>query len=325
MSLLDGATDVQTEAVLDVRRTSKSFGHMRVLNDVSLTIRRGEMVGLIGASGSGKSTLIRTIAGLTPIDADKRTGEAGSILLFGQPMQQRGRIARAATALRVRVGVIFQQFNLVPRLSVLTNVCLGLLGRLPALKATFGRFTLAEKQHAMAALARVGIAEHALKRGCDLSGGQQQRAAIARALVQGAEFIVADEPIASLDPSSARRVMDILADLNRRDDITVLVSLHQVEYALKYCPRTIALKAGQVVYDGPSSALTPEFLNSIDGAESSDLFASLDVVVRPNDADRPVNGETPANIGALICRARSRRKLRSGSTRNTGPRRQAVA
>jgi len=290
---------VQTEAVLDVRRTSKSFGHMRVLNDVSLTIRRGEMVGLIGASGSGKSTLIRTIAGLTPIDADRRTGEAGSILLFGQPIQQRGRIARAATALRVRVGVIFQQFNLVPRLSVLTNVCLGLLGRLPALKATFGRFTLAEKQHAMAALARVGIAEHALKRGCDLSGGQQQRAAIARTLVQGAEFIVADEPIASLDPSSARRVMDILADLNRRDDITVLVSLHQVEYALKYCPRTIALKAGQVVYDGPSRALTPEFLNSIYGAESSDLFASLDVVVRPNDADVPANGKTPADIAAF--------------------------
>jgi len=299
MSTSDGATDVQTEAVLDVRRTSKSFGRLRVLDDVSLTIKRGEMVGLIGASGSGKSTLIRTIAGLTPIDADKRGGEAGSILLFGQPMQQRGRIARAANTLRVRVGVIFQQFNLVPRLSVLTNVCLGLLGRLPQLKATFGRFTLTEKQHAMAALARVGIAEHALKRGCDLSGGQQQRAAIARTLVQGAEFIVADEPIASLDPSSARRVMDILADLNRRDQITVLVSLHQVEYALKYCPRTIALKAGQVVYDGPSRALTPEFLNSIYGAESSDLFASLDVVVRPNDADLPANGERPSDIAAF--------------------------
>jgi phosphonate transport system ATP-binding protein len=116
-----------------------------------------------------------------------------------------------------------------------------------------------------------------LKRGSDLSGGQQQRAAIARALVQGAEFIVADEPIASLDPSSARRVMDILADLNRQDGITVLVSLHQVEYALKYCPRTIALKDGVIVYDGPSRALTPEFLGEIYGAESSDLFASLDL------------------------------------------------
>src|SRR5262249_21437129 len=290
----DGATDVQTEAVLDVRRTSKSFGHVRVLNDVSLTIRRGEMVGLIGASGSGKSTLIRTIAGLTPIDPDRRgSARESAILLFGQPMQQRGRIAKAATALRVRVGVIFQQFNLVPRLSLLTNVCLGLLGRLSPLKATFGHFALAEKQRAMRALVRVGIAEHALKRGCDLSGGQQQRAAIARALVQGAEFIVADEPIASLDPSSARRVMDILADLNRRDDITVLVSLHQVEYALKYCPRTIALKAGEVAYDGPSRALTPEFLGTIYGAESSDLFASFES--RPAASAELIEGAAKAN------------------------------
>jgi phosphonate transport system ATP-binding protein len=124
----------------------------------------------------------------------------------------------------------------------------------------------------MRALDRVGMAEHALKRGSELSGGQQQRAAIARTLVQGAELLIADEPIASLDPNSARRVMDILADMNRRDRITILVSLHQVEYGVRYCPRTIALKAGEVVYDGPSCELTPELLNSIYGAESSDLF-----------------------------------------------------
>src|SRR5215475_12499250 len=273
---------------------------MRVLNGVDLDIRRGEMVGLIGASGSGKSTLIRAIAGLTPIDRNPDGAvPGGEILVFSRSMQQRGRIARSANALRVRVGVVFQQFNLVPRLSVLTNVCLGQLGRMPLLLATLGRFSLEQKRCAMRALARVGIAEQALKRGCDLSGGQQQRAAIARTLVQGADVIVADEPIASLDPSSARRVMDILADLNREDGITVLVSLHQVEYALRYCPRTIALKAGEVVYDGPSRALTPEFLNSIYGAESSDLFASLDVVVRPNDADVPENGKTPADIAAF--------------------------
>jgi phosphonate transport system ATP-binding protein len=291
------------DVVLDVRKTSKSIGRARILRDIDLTINRGEMVGLIGASGSGKSTLIRTIAGLTPIDPigrnarqDSRKGQAtrkgqdarkglngkgvdadeGVILLFGRPIQQNGRIARAANSLRVRVGVIFQQFNLVPRLSVLTNVCLGALGRSSLLQAAIGHFSRQEKQRAMRALARVGIAEHALKRGSDLSGGQQQRAAIARTLVQGAEFIVADEPIASLDPSSARRVMDILADLNRHDNITVLVSLHQVEYAMKYCPRTIALKAGEVVYDGPTDALTPEFLTSIYGAESDDLFASLE-------------------------------------------------
>jgi phosphonate transport system ATP-binding protein len=121
-------------------------------------------------------------------------------------------------------------------------------------------------------LARVGIAEQALKRGSQLSGGQQQRAAIARSLVQGSEILIADEPIASLDPSSARRVMDILAELNRVDGITILVSLHQVEYALNYCPRTIALRNGEVVYDGPSSALTPAFLSELYGAESEELF-----------------------------------------------------
>src|SRR5262249_49062191 len=132
-----------------------------------------------------------------------------------------------------------------------------------------------DKRAAMRALDRVGIAEHALKRGCELSGGQQQRAAIARTLVQGAELLIADEPIASLDPASARRVMDLLADMNRRDGITVLMSLHQVEYALRYCPRTIALKHGRVVYDGPSNELNSALLTSIYGAESEDLVPSI--------------------------------------------------
>jgi phosphonate transport system ATP-binding protein len=265
------------ETLVEVRQVSKSFDRGNpVLKNVSFRLGRGEMVALIGASGSGKSTLIRAIAGLVPIDpagAAKGTEpEAGSIILFGQPMQQNGRIIGSAKDLRVRIGVVFQQFNLVSRLSVLTNVCLGLLGRMPLLQGTFGRFTLDEKRRAMQALDRVGIAEHALKRGADLSGGQQQRAAIARTLVQGAELLIADEPIASLDPNSARRVMDILADMNRQDRITILVSLHQVEYGIKYCPRTIALKSGEVVYDGPSSELTPALLSSIYGAESSDLF-----------------------------------------------------
>jgi len=173
----------------------------------------------------------------------------------------------------------------VPRLSVLTNVCLGRLGQMPLWRASLGRFSAADKRRAMQALARVGIAQHALKRGCDLSGGQQQRAAIARTLVQGAEFIVADEPIASLDPHSTRRVMDILADLNRRDGITVLVSLHQVEYALRYCGRVVALKEGAVVYDGPAEALSPETLAAIYGAESDELFASLESLAAPQSAE----------------------------------------
>jgi phosphonate transport system ATP-binding protein len=213
-------------------------------------------------------------------------------------MQKSGRIAASAAALRARVGIVFQQFNLVPRLSVLTNVCLGFLGQIPSWRGTFALFSRAEKQRAMQALQRVGIAAHALKRGADLSGGQQQRAAIARTLVQGADILIADEPIASLDPSSARRVMDILADLNRKDGITILVSLHQVEYALQYCRRTIALRDGEVVYDGPSSALTPSFLAELYGAESEELFLPGMTDLRPASA-APAYAPVPVMAEAL--------------------------
>lgn len=258
----------QATSAIDVSDLSKSFHPgVPVLRQVGLRIAPGEMVALIGASGSGKSTLIRTIAGLVTADRGQ-----GRVTIHGATMQESGRIAAAAERLRSQVGVVFQQFNLVPRLSVLTNVCLGLLGQIPAWRGMLAAFTDDEKRRAMLALHRVGIAEQALKRGADLSGGQQQRAAIARTLVQGASVIIADEPIASLDPKAARRVMDILAELNRQDRITVLVSLHQVEYALRYCPRTIALRDGRVVFDGPSTALTPAFLSELYGAESEELF-----------------------------------------------------
>ena len=239
------------------------------------------MVALIGASGSGKSTLIRAIAGLINVDRPDRRADnrrSGRITILSQPMQEDGRITASAARLRAGIGVIFQQFNLVPRLSVLTNVCLGLLGQIPGWRGTLARFSAEEKRRAMQALARVGIAEHALKRGSVLSGGQQQRAAIARTLVQGASVLIADEPIASLDPKAARRVMDILAELNRQDKITVLVSLHQVEYALSYCPRTIALRDGRIVYDGPSSALNRAFLSDLYGAESEELVLPASAV-----------------------------------------------
>jgi phosphonate transport system ATP-binding protein len=288
------------QPVLEVRRVSKAFDRRNViLKDVSFVLARGEMVALIGASGSGKSTSIRAIAGLVPLDKTHRrsTGAAaaavcpGEIILFGQSMQRDGRISGAAKQLRVRVGVIFQQFNLVPRLSLLTNVCLGLLGRTPFLNGVIGRFSEADKRRAMQALDRVGIAAHALKRGSDLSGGQQQRAAIARTLVQGAELVIADEPIASLDPSSARRVMDILADMNRRDRITVLVSLHQVEFATRYCPRAIALKAGEVVFDGPTRELTPASLSAIYGADCDELLSEAGGFPIPG-------GEVPVTVTA---------------------------
>jgi phosphonate transport system ATP-binding protein len=262
-----------------------------VLRDINFTIGRGEMVALIGASGSGKSTLIKAISGLIPIDRrDAAIGAGDSeITIFGEPMQRNGRILPGAGDLRRRVAVVFQQFNLVPRLSVLTNVLLGLLGRIPGWRGTFAVFTDGEKRIAMQALTRVGITAQALNRGSQISGGQQQRAAIARAMVQKAEVLIADEPIASLDPSSSRRVMDILADFNKTDGVTVLVSLHQVEYALRYCARTIALRDGQVVYDGPSSALTPRFLNELYGAESAELF--LPGFGSENDSAAFANGD----------------------------------
>ena len=262
------------DAVIEAKGISKCYLRgVPVLDGVSLSLRRGEMVALIGASGSGKSTLIRAIAGLLPIDAPRASGKdaAGHIHVLGQVIQRGGRINCSRT-LRARIGVIFQQFNLVPRLSLLTNVCFGLLGRVPSGRGTLGRISDDEKRVAMQALSRVGIAEHALRRANDLSGGQQPRAALARRLVQGAELLIADEPIASLDPASSRRGMDLLADMNRNDGLTVLVSLHQVEYAMKFCPRTVELKEGKLAYDGPSSALTPAFLNRIYGAESEELF-----------------------------------------------------
>jgi phosphonate transport system ATP-binding protein len=287
------------DVVIEAKCVSKTFQRgTPVLDDVSMTLSRGEMVALIGASGSGKSTLIRAIAGLMPIDSGSGEGTTGRIAVMGVLTQENGKL-NGSRDLRARVGVIFQQFNLVPRLSLLTNVCLGLLGQLPVLQGTLGRFSRADKEKAMQALARVGIAEHALKRASLLSGGQQQRAAIARSLVQGAELLIADEPIASLDPASARRVMELLADMNRRDGLTVLISLHQVEYAMKFCSRTIALKSGKVVYDGPSAALTRDVLVDIYGAEVEDLLLpqaeAEEVLSAPQSVEpRPLPALPPA-------------------------------
>ena len=226
------------------------------------------MVALIGASGSGKSTLIRHIAGL--IEADRKSGPC-CIDVLGHTVQSAGRVDRSAARVRPDIGVIFQQFNLVDRLSVLTNVMVGTLGRISRWRGYFGIFTRAERLMAMQALDRVGIAPTARQRASTLSGGQQQRAAIARALVQQSKVMLADEPIASLDPASSKRVMETLKTINEEDGITIVVSLHQVDYAVRYCPRTIALRDGRKIYDGPSSALTPEFLHELYGSSSDEL------------------------------------------------------
>lgn len=274
---------------ISIRNLTKSFGKKRALDNVSLDIQPGEMVALIGASGSGKSTLIRHICGLEISQA----GES-RIDVMGSPIQERGRLAARSRQMRRNIGVVFQQFNLVGRLSVLSNVLLGNLGRIPAWRGTFGLFTSEEKQAAREALARVGIPEVAWQRASTLSGGQQQRAAIARTLVQRSNILLADEPIASLDPSSARRVMEILAAVNRDEKITCVVSLHQVEYARRYCPRTVALRDGRIVFDGPSSELTPSMLVELYGADSEELILP-DAPLQPAKPKRVLEpGRVPA-------------------------------
>jgi phosphonate transport system ATP-binding protein len=256
-----------SDAVLAIRNASKTFGARRALDTVSLEVAKGEMIALIGPSGSGKSTLLRSISALQTID-----GGAGRIEAFGGPVQENGRIAGDVRRTRTRIGMIFQQFNLVGRLSLFTNVALGSLGRIDRLRGFFGLWPAETRTAAMAALARMGVAEYAGQRANTLSGGQQQRGAIARALVQRAKIILADEPVASLDPVSARRVMDSLRDLNRQDGLTVVVTLHQVDYALRYCDRVVALKAGKIVYDGPASGLKRAKLIDIYGPEFEDVF-----------------------------------------------------
>ncbi len=254
--------------MLHITNFTRTFGATKACDNINLTVKPGEMVALIGASGSGKSTLMRHISGLMCGDKD-----GGSIISMGQTLQSNGRLHSDIRGMRTNIGMIFQQFNLVDRLNVLTNVMLGALGRTPLWRTAFGLFRSEDKSLALEALQRVGIGSKAHQRASTLSGGQQQRAAIARALVQKAKLLLADEPIASLDPESSRKVMQILADINKQDNITVMVTLHQVDYAIKYCPRTVALKDGKIVYDGPSSALTPAFLQELYGAESEEMFA----------------------------------------------------
>ena len=250
-----------------VERLSKSFRGVAALQGVALQVGAGERVALVGASGSGKSTLLRNINGLQMADQ-------GSVEIFGSPLQVDGRLHSKARQLRSRVGFIFQQFNLVNRLTVLENVLVGNLSKVSLGRSLFHHFSQAEKLQALAALERVGILEQAYKRAAALSGGQQQRVAIARCLMQGAQIILADEPIASLDPESARKVMELLVRLNEDAGITVVTSLHQVQMVRQYFNRAVALRDGEVRFDGPTVDLNNHRLNEIYGAAAEELVLS---------------------------------------------------
>lgn len=272
-----------TAAALSIQAMTKSYGAVRAVSGIDLSIAPGERVALIGASGSGKSTLIRLASGLLE-------GDAGSVHVFGEKIQCSGRLTRDARRIRREIGLIFQKFNLVNRLSVTTNVLIGALGRTAPLRGVLGLFPRADREAAHHALAQVGIEAHARKRAEALSGGQQQRAAIARALVQGARIMIADEPIASLDPKSAKRVMDLMSELNRTRGITLLVSLHQVDYARAYFDRVVAMRGGEIVFDGPASRLTPAFLTELYGASAEELI--LPGETRPAETIEGGNLET---------------------------------
>ncbi len=301
-----GQTEPGPVPAVQVTGLNKTFSSGRkALSGLTFKVEPAQMVALIGASGSGKSTLLRHLAGLTT--GDRNSGE---VRVLGRAVQRRGILAGDIRQVRSRIGFVFQQFNLVGRLSLLTNALAGTLGRVPLWRGTIRWFTQAEKKLAMDALELVGMAEYAGQRASTLSGGQQQRAAIARALVQQAEIILADEPIASLDPEASMRVMEILSQINREKGISVIVSLHQVEFALKYCPRVVGLRDGMIVYDGSNADLTPCLLAEIyccRGSQSRstplkpDLLplnnADLDSVTGPPSGARAFDGIEASDLG----------------------------
>jgi phosphonate transport system ATP-binding protein len=268
---------VLSNPAIQIQNASKSFNQKgKALNGVSATIMPGECVGLLGASGSGKSTLLRSICGLERLD-----GKDSSVTLFGQKLQSGGTLSADIRQMRRQTGIIFQQFNLVNRMNVLSNVLTGLLPRMPLWRSLSGQFTQDEQLQALKALASVGLAEYALQRASTLSGGQQQRAAVARALLQGARILLADEPVSSLDPESARRVMDLLHSINRNQGMTLVVSLHNVAMAREYCDRIIALRGGELVFDGPPVGLDDSRLRHLYGASSEELLLEHDATEAP--------------------------------------------
>ncbi|MFP4315437.1 MAG: phosphonate ABC transporter ATP-binding protein [Desulfovibrionales bacterium] len=243
---------------MQVTALTKRFGSVTAVDSVSFAIKEPQMVGIIGPSGAGKSTLLRMINRLTPATEGNIVVDGVNILDLKGARKRRW---------QKDCAMIFQQFNLVPRLNVLTNVLLGRLnghGTLRSLFSIFGR-DLAEE--ALQALDRLGIVNQALQRAETLSGGQQQRVAIARALMQNPKMVLADEPIASLDPLSAEKVMTSLREIRDRDNLKVICNLHTLDTARTYCDRVIGMHCGKIVFDDTPDKLTPSVVKDIYGAD----------------------------------------------------------
>jgi len=236
-------------------------GGVKALRNLDLTIDDGEFVVIVGLSGAGKSTLLRALNGLVPATEGSIT--VGGVEVVG---------ASAATLRQVRsnIGMIFQTFNLVNRTTVLNNVLMGRLSAVPAWRSTFGLWPAQEREKAMQSLERVGIVEKAYVRASDLSGGQQQRVGIARALAQEPTVMLADEPVAALDPVTSRQVMGDLQRINQDLGITTLINLHFLDLAREYGQRLIGLREGQLVFDGDIADVTDETFQEIYGRSIAD-------------------------------------------------------
>jgi phosphonate transport system ATP-binding protein len=241
-------------ALVELRGVGKQFPNgVSALSDVSLDFEAGAVTAVLGASGAGKSTLLRSINGL-------ETASSGTILVDGIEVGP-----RTLRVVRRRVGMVFQHFNLVPRLSVMVNVLTGRLAYRSVLTSLTYLFPSSDHELAVAALKKVGLADKAWDRADRLSGGQQQRVGIARALVQQPKLILADEPVASLDPATSDEVMRLMVDLARSEGVALVVNLHQVDLARQYCDRIVGLRAGKVVIDGAPATLSDSDLQSLYG------------------------------------------------------------
>ncbi len=249
--------------MLKIENLTKIYDNgFKALDNVSLEIPDGQFVSIIGLSGSGKSTLLRCINRLVEPTEGRIVWDGLDITAAQQDELRQ---------IRRRIGMIFQQFNLVKRSSVITNVMSGRLGYVNPVYSLFNFFPGKERERALQNLNRVGILSQAYKRASELSGGQQQRVGIARALMQDPELMLADEPVASLDPATSHSVMKYLELLNKEDGITVLCSLHFLSLARAYSDRVIALKDGKLEYDGPPTDIDNERFRQIYGEDAVEV------------------------------------------------------
>lgn len=244
----------KTQSVLSLQQVSCQFGSLSVLSDISLTIYPGERVALVGASGAGKSTLLSLLNGSIP-------PSKGKVSALGHVLGQLS--SRRRQQVQRQIGTVYQQHHLVMNLPVIHNVNAGHLGRWSLLKAAGSLLWPLEVEAAAQALAQVGIPETLYARTDTLSGGQQQRVAIARLLIQNPEIILADEPIASVDPERARGIMDLLRQRCEAEGKTLVVSLHDVTFARSHCDRIIGLRAGQILFDAPTAQVSDAMFDEL--------------------------------------------------------------